>query len=141
VRYKSFRYEAASWSKTRRIVSKVEYHAGKLFPRVGFLVTNDIVEPFGGEKPENVLGEGMVGEVSPNVAPPEPKRGRGASDRTEEERGQTWQTGLKTVCAGAAGLTMPYASGWLKWKSPLRRFKPGSTRPDGFSMLTKGLQG
>ena len=40
VRYKSFRYQAASWAKPRRIVAKVEHHQGELFPRVGFLVTN-----------------------------------------------------------------------------------------------------
>ena len=40
MRYKSFRYHAASWSKPRRIVAQVEHHAGELFPRVGFIVTN-----------------------------------------------------------------------------------------------------
>lgn len=40
VRYKSFLYQAESWKKARRAVSKVEFHAGELFPRVGFLVTN-----------------------------------------------------------------------------------------------------
>ena len=40
VRYKSFRYQARSWSKPRRIVAKVEHHLGELFPRVGFIVTN-----------------------------------------------------------------------------------------------------
>ena len=40
VRYKSFRYQAQSWSKPRRIVAKVEHHQGELFPRVGFIVTN-----------------------------------------------------------------------------------------------------
>ena len=40
VRYKSFRYQAQSWSKPRRIVAKVERHVGELFPRVGFIVTN-----------------------------------------------------------------------------------------------------
>ena len=40
VRYKSFRYQAESWSKPRRIVAKVEHHAGELFPRVGFIVTS-----------------------------------------------------------------------------------------------------
>ena len=34
VRYKSFRYQAESWSKPRRIVAKVEHHLGELFPRV-----------------------------------------------------------------------------------------------------------
>jgi len=40
VRYKSFLYQAASWTKARRVVAKVEYHFGELFPRVGFIVTN-----------------------------------------------------------------------------------------------------
>lgn len=40
VRYKSFLYQAESWNKARRIVAKVEHHAGELFPRVGFIVTN-----------------------------------------------------------------------------------------------------
>jgi Transposase DDE domain group 1 len=38
--YKSFRYKAASWSRPRRVVAKVEWHLGELFPRVGFIVTN-----------------------------------------------------------------------------------------------------
>ena len=40
VRYKSFRYQAGSWSKARRVVAKVEHHLGELFPRVGFIVTS-----------------------------------------------------------------------------------------------------
>ena len=40
VRYKSFRYQAKSWTTPRRIVAKVEHHHGELFPRVGFIVTN-----------------------------------------------------------------------------------------------------
>jgi hypothetical protein len=35
-RYKSFLYQAESWTKARRVVAKVEFHAGELFPRVGF---------------------------------------------------------------------------------------------------------
>jgi hypothetical protein len=38
--YKSFLYKAASWTTARRVVAKVEYHAGELFPRIGFIVTN-----------------------------------------------------------------------------------------------------
>jgi hypothetical protein len=38
--YASFRYRAGSWDKDRRVVAKVEWHAGELFPRVGFIVTN-----------------------------------------------------------------------------------------------------
>jgi hypothetical protein len=40
VRYKSFLYQAASWTKARRVVAKVEFHFGELFSRVGFIVTN-----------------------------------------------------------------------------------------------------
>jgi len=38
--YHSFRYRAKSWDRARRVVAKVEWHAGELFPRVGFVVTN-----------------------------------------------------------------------------------------------------
>jgi Transposase DDE domain group 1 len=39
-RFKSFLYQAASWTMARRVVAKVEFHCGELFPRVGFIVTN-----------------------------------------------------------------------------------------------------
>src|ERR1039457_6475291 len=38
--YKSFLYKAASWTAARRVVAKVEHHAGELFPRIRFVVTN-----------------------------------------------------------------------------------------------------
>jgi Transposase DDE domain group 1 len=38
--YKGFLYRAASWKTARRVVAKVEFHFGELFPRVGFIVTN-----------------------------------------------------------------------------------------------------
>jgi hypothetical protein len=37
--YATFSYQAKSWSKSRRVVTKVEWHPGELFPRVGFVVT------------------------------------------------------------------------------------------------------
>jgi hypothetical protein len=40
VSFASFGYQAQSWSKPRRVVAKVEWHQGELYPRVGFLVTN-----------------------------------------------------------------------------------------------------
>jgi len=40
VLYHSFEYQAGSWDRSRRVVAKVEWHAGELFPRVGFIVTN-----------------------------------------------------------------------------------------------------
>ncbi len=38
--YHSFEYQAQSWDHPRRVVAKVEWHQGELFPRVGFIVTN-----------------------------------------------------------------------------------------------------
>jgi hypothetical protein len=38
--YRSFRYQAGSWECARRVVVRVAWHAGELFPRVGFVVTN-----------------------------------------------------------------------------------------------------
>ena len=38
--YEGFLYQAASWKTARRVVAKVEFHAGELFPRIGFIVTN-----------------------------------------------------------------------------------------------------
>ena len=38
--YHSFQYQAKSWRRARRVVAKIEWHAGELFPRVGFIVTN-----------------------------------------------------------------------------------------------------
>ena len=40
VRYHDFVYQAQSWNIPRRVVAKVEWHQGELFPRVGFVVTN-----------------------------------------------------------------------------------------------------
>jgi len=38
--YTSFQYKAGSWTQSRRVIAKVEWHPGELFPRVGFVVTN-----------------------------------------------------------------------------------------------------
>jgi Transposase DDE domain group 1 len=38
--FASFSYQAQSWNKPRRVVAKVEWHPGELYPRVGFIVTN-----------------------------------------------------------------------------------------------------
>ena len=40
LRFKSFLHQAASWTMARRVVAKVEFHCGELFPCVGFIVTN-----------------------------------------------------------------------------------------------------
>lgn len=38
--YAGFLYQAKSWTNARRVVAKVEWHSGELFPRIGFIVTN-----------------------------------------------------------------------------------------------------
>ena len=45
--YASFSYQAASWTRSRRVVAKVEWHLGVLYPRVGFIVTNMTRPPKG----------------------------------------------------------------------------------------------
>jgi hypothetical protein len=43
--YEDFQYQAASWDKERRVIAKIEWHPGELFPRVGFIVTNLPMDP------------------------------------------------------------------------------------------------
>jgi len=38
--YHSFRYQAGSWDVDRRVVAKIEWHLGELFPRINFVLTN-----------------------------------------------------------------------------------------------------
>ena len=38
--YHDFTYRAGSWDRSRRVIAKIEWHQGELFPRVGFIVTN-----------------------------------------------------------------------------------------------------
>ena len=38
--YEDFQYQAASWDKARRVIAKIEWPPGELFPKVGFIVTN-----------------------------------------------------------------------------------------------------
>ena len=38
--YANFSYQAQSWKTPRRVVAKVEWHPGELYPTVGFIVTN-----------------------------------------------------------------------------------------------------
>jgi transposase len=38
--YANFTHQAGTWTRPRRVVAKVEWHPGELYPRVGFIVTN-----------------------------------------------------------------------------------------------------
>ena len=41
----NFSYQARTWTKPRRVIAKVEWHPGELYPRVGFIVTNMSRQP------------------------------------------------------------------------------------------------
>ena len=45
--YDDFWYRAESWDRARRVVTKMEWHQGELFPRVGFIVANMTAGPEG----------------------------------------------------------------------------------------------
>jgi hypothetical protein len=47
LQYHEFLYQAQSWNRPRRVVAKVEWRRGELFPRVGFIVTNLAYPPKG----------------------------------------------------------------------------------------------
>ncbi|MDY6796446.1 MAG: IS1380 family transposase [Actinomycetota bacterium] len=38
--YHDFSYRAGSWRRQRRVIAKIEWHQGELFPRIGFIITN-----------------------------------------------------------------------------------------------------
>ncbi len=40
VKYVNLEYQAGSWDRARRMVAKIEWHFGELFPRYYFIVTN-----------------------------------------------------------------------------------------------------
>ncbi len=40
IRLVDLRYQAQTWDRERRVVAKIEWHDGELFPRIGFIVTN-----------------------------------------------------------------------------------------------------
>jgi hypothetical protein len=40
VTFTSFRYQVKGWTRARRVVAKIEWHQGELYPRIGFIVTN-----------------------------------------------------------------------------------------------------
>ena len=41
----SLGYQARTWTKPRRVIAKIEWHPGELYPRVGFIVTNMSRQP------------------------------------------------------------------------------------------------
>ena len=60
VRHHDFVYQAQSWDIPRRVVAKVEWRQGELFPRVGFVVTNLNLPPAGVTHYYNGRGHGRA---------------------------------------------------------------------------------
>ncbi len=54
--YHDFLYQPGSWDRPRRVVAKIEWHKGELFPRVGFIVTKDETAPGRGGHREGLPG-------------------------------------------------------------------------------------
>jgi len=77
VKYHDFSYQAVSWDWPRRVVAKVEWHRGELFPRVGFVVTNMSARPKGmvhfyngrGTTEQWIKGREVRPELDPAVMP------------------------------------------------------------------------
>ena len=46
VLYHDFLYRAGTWDRSRRVIAKIEWHQGELFPRVGFIVTSLYIAAF-----------------------------------------------------------------------------------------------
>ena len=111
VRYKSFRYQAKSWTTPRRIVAKVEHYRGELFPRVGFIVTNmALPSRYGGAMDQGrQAGHPLDAAVVPSVP------GERSAPATECPGLQPGQLVAQTgpVAAGRALVAHPVSSsGW-----------------------------
>src|SRR3990172_4615167 len=97
VRYKSVRYQAASWTTARRVVAKVEFHCGELFPRVGFIVTTLETEGRAavrfynkrGTAEQWIKGRQGGGEADAALVPPVPgERGAAVAERGRLQPGE-----------------------------------------------------
>ena len=60
--FASCSYHAQSWSKPRRVVAKVEWHGGELYPRVGVVVQPEAAGRAGGEVLQRARHGGTVGQ-------------------------------------------------------------------------------
>jgi len=57
VKYIDMAYQAKSWNKPRRVIAKIEWHMGELFPRYYFIVTNSRLPAFSVVKVYNGRGD------------------------------------------------------------------------------------
>jgi Transposase DDE domain group 1 len=54
------RHQAKTWNRKRRVLAKIEWRVGELFPRIGFIVTNSTLPAAKVVKVYNGRGEGLV---------------------------------------------------------------------------------
>ena len=121
VRYKSFRYQAKSWTTPRRIVAKVEHHRGELFPRVGFIVTNmTLPSPFGRPVLQQARHGGAMDQrrqagdaLDALVVPSVPgERGAPATERSGVQPGQPLAQTRSAAADQALVAHQSPAAGW-----------------------------
>ena len=107
IRYDDFWYRAESWDRDRRVVAKVEWHRGELFPRVGFIVTNMTAGPEGVVRFYN--GRGTAEQWI--------KEGKYALNWTRLSCHRSWPTGCVCLCSswrttlGTSSPVMPAQGG------------------------------
>ena len=94
--YASFRYQAQTWSRSRRVVAKVEWHPGELYPRVGSWSRTLPSTRAGGGLLQSTRHGGAVdprgqecGQVDPSVVPVDAgQRGPSSASRAGVQHGQ-----------------------------------------------------
>ena len=99
--YANFSYKAGSRRKPRRVVAKVGWHPGKLFPRVGFVVTTLTVSEERICEFYNLRGTSSLGSMKANRRPGGHCSPAGALLRPTRSgcRFTRWLTTSPTSCA------------------------------------------
>ena len=110
--YDDFWYRAGSWNRARRVVAKVEWHQGELFPRVGFIVTNMTAGP-----------EGVVRFYN----------GRGTAEQwiKEGKYALNWDSAVVPSVRGQPGASVSVHSGVQPWELP----SPAVSAQDGQALV------
>ena len=95
--YANFSYQAGSWNKKRRVVAKVEWHPGELYPRVG-------LDPLRGSSVTN-LSRPAERVVRSTISAAPPSNG--------SRKARTPSSG--PACPAASSTTMPSGSSCMHW--------------------------
>ncbi|MBM3123308.1 MAG: hypothetical protein FJZ97_14150 [Chloroflexi bacterium] len=100
VTYRDLLYQAGPWDRPRRVVSKIEWHAGELFPRGGFIVTNRTDPAKGIARLYNGRGSRKVSTPSSGCA----SRVMPSSATRSDLPCSCWPTTSATSCGGSSCL-------------------------------------